>query len=61
MMMEALAGGDPEAAAAAMREHVRSSQQEALGRLSPYFKLQKTRGVRYTRSAKQQPHVIVER
>ena len=53
-LLEALAGGNPEEAAAAMREHVRSSQQEALGRLSPYFKLQKTRGVRYTRSAKQQ-------
>ena len=61
MLMEALGGGDPEAAAAAMREHVRSSQQEALGRLSPYFKLQKTRGVRYTRSAKQQPHLVVDR
>ncbi|MDP9113637.1 MAG: GntR family transcriptional regulator [Acidobacteriota bacterium] len=58
-LLEALAGGDTEAAAEAMREHVRSSQQEALRRLSPYFKLQKTRGVRYTRSAKRQPHVVL--
>jgi DNA-binding GntR family transcriptional regulator len=61
MLVEALTGGEPEAAAAAMREHIRSSQQDALRRLSPYFKLQKTRGVRYTRSAKQQAHLIVDR
>ncbi|MDP8990348.1 MAG: FCD domain-containing protein, partial [Acidobacteriota bacterium] len=60
-LLEALAGGNPEAAAAAMREHVRSSREEALARLSPYFQLQKTRGVRYTRSAKEQPHLVVDR
>jgi DNA-binding GntR family transcriptional regulator len=54
-LMEALSSGDPDTAAAAMREHVRSSQQDALARLSPYFKLQKTRGTRYTRSTKKQP------
>jgi len=58
-LVEALSSRDPDAAAAAMREHVRSSQKEALARLSPYFKLQKARGVRYTRSAKKQPHLVV--
>jgi DNA-binding GntR family transcriptional regulator len=56
-LMEALIGGDPAAAAEAMREHVRSSQQDALSRLVPYFKLQKTRGARYTRSNKTAPAV----
>jgi DNA-binding GntR family transcriptional regulator len=58
MLVESLAGGDPAVAAEAMREHVRSSQQDALSRLVPYFKLQRTRGTRYTRSNKNQPAVV---
>ncbi len=54
-LVEALASGNPAAAAEAMREHVRSSQQDALARLVPFFKLQKTRGTRYTRSRRNQP------
>jgi DNA-binding GntR family transcriptional regulator len=49
-LMESLTGGDPAAAAETMREHIRSSQQDALARLVPYFKLQKARGLRYTRT-----------
>jgi GntR family transcriptional regulator, rspAB operon transcriptional repressor len=49
-LVEAIIGGGPAVAAEAMREHVRSSQQDALARLVPYFKLQKTRGTRYTRN-----------
>ncbi len=55
ILMEALASGDAALATEAMREHVRSSQQDALSRLIPYFKLQKTRGMRYTRGAKNPP------
>jgi DNA-binding GntR family transcriptional regulator len=51
-LVEALTGGDPALAIEAMREHVRSSQQDALTRLVPYFNLQKSRGTRYTRSVK---------
>ena len=57
-LLEALATGDPAVAAEAMREHVRSSQQDALSRLGPYFKLQKTRGTRYTRSTRNQPAAL---
>jgi DNA-binding GntR family transcriptional regulator len=49
-LAEALVHGNSAEAAEAMREHVRSSQQDAMARLVPYFKLQKTRGARYTRS-----------
>jgi DNA-binding GntR family transcriptional regulator len=49
-LVEALVNGTPVAAAEAMREHVRSSRQDALARLSPYFKLQKTQGTRYARN-----------
>jgi DNA-binding GntR family transcriptional regulator len=51
-LVDSLTGGDPVAAAEAMRAHVRSSQQEALTRLAPYFQLQKKRGTRYTRLSK---------
>jgi hypothetical protein len=51
-LLESLIQGDPAIAAEAMREHVRSSQKDALSRLVPYFKLQKTRGTRYTRGNK---------
>jgi DNA-binding GntR family transcriptional regulator len=57
-LMEALCGGDPSLAMEAMREHVRSSQQDALVRLTPYFKLQKSRGTRYTRGSKNQPALV---
>jgi hypothetical protein len=57
-LLEALSSGDPCQATDAMREHVRSSQQEALRRLTPYFKLQKTRGTRYTRGVKNQPELV---
>ena len=51
-LLEALVSGDADQAAEAMRDHVRSSQQDALSRLTPYFKLQKARGARYARSNK---------
>lgn len=57
-LMEALSSGDLNTAVAAMRDHVCSSQEAALARLSPYFRLQKTRGTRYTRSTKKQPYLV---
>lgn len=55
MLLEVLVGADPAAASEAMRDHIRSSQQDALSRLSPYFNLQKVRGSRYTRGTRNQP------
>ena len=54
-LVASLVSSDPAVAVEAMREHVRSSQQDALSRLTPYFKLQKTRGARYTRNKPQAP------
>lgn len=51
-LIERLSFGDPAAAAEAMREHIASSLINAMKRLEPYFKLQKTSGQSYTRSGK---------
>lgn len=42
----------PAKAAAAMREHVQWSQQEAMERLKPYFQMRKTHGRTFFRSAR---------
>jgi DNA-binding GntR family transcriptional regulator len=54
VLIEALSGGDPEAAAQAMRQHVMSSLHNALERLEPYFRLQKSNGNTFARSPKKQ-------
>ena len=51
--------GDPAAAEQAMREHVRSSQTDALVRLAPYFRLQRSTGATYARSAKRQQAAVI--
>jgi DNA-binding GntR family transcriptional regulator len=50
-LAEVLAAGDPAAAAEAMRSHIARSMQSALQRLEPYFRLRRTQGRTYTRSA----------
>jgi hypothetical protein len=47
--MEVLVGMDREASAAAMREHVITSMQQALERLEPYFRARKAQGKTYSR------------
>jgi len=51
-LAKTLAVGSPSKAAAAMREHVRSSRQEALDRLQPYFEMRKTSGRTFSRSGR---------
>jgi DNA-binding GntR family transcriptional regulator len=51
-LAKALVSGSPSRAVAAMREHVRSSRQEALERLQPYFELRKATGRTFSRSAR---------
>jgi DNA-binding GntR family transcriptional regulator len=46
----ALTTGTPAQAAAAMRQHVRWSQQEAMERLKPYFRMRKVHGRTFFRS-----------
>ena len=53
-LVEALSSGDPERAAEAMRRHILSSKSRATERLQPYFHLNQTRGVTYSRSPKKQ-------
>lgn len=52
-LAKALATGTPARAAAAMRQHVRWSLQEALERLQPYFRMRTARGRTFSRGAKQ--------
>ena len=47
--MEVLVGMDREASAAAMRDHVITSMQQALERLEPYFRARKAQGKTYSR------------
>jgi phosphoglycerate dehydrogenase-like enzyme len=47
--MEVLVGNDRDASAAAMREHVITSMQQALERLEPYFRARKAQGKTYSR------------
>jgi DNA-binding GntR family transcriptional regulator len=53
-LASALTTGTPAQAAAAMREHVRWSQQEALDRLKPYFRMRKAHGRTFFRSERAQ-------
>ena len=50
-LAKALATGTSAVAAAAMRKHVRSSRQEALHRLQPYFEICRSTGRTFSRSA----------
>jgi GntR family transcriptional regulator, rspAB operon transcriptional repressor len=49
-LMKVLAGDDPAAASEAMRQHIRSSMENALRRLEPYFELQKVYPQTYSRT-----------
>jgi GntR family transcriptional regulator, rspAB operon transcriptional repressor len=51
-LIRVLAADDPAAAAEAMRQHIRSNLENALGRLEPFFQLQKTQPQTYSRTAK---------
>jgi DNA-binding GntR family transcriptional regulator len=53
-LMEALSSGDPYRAAEAMREHIRSSRQESLERLEPYFRLEGSGASGFRRAAEPQ-------
>ena len=50
-LMAVLSNGDPEQAAATMREHIAGSMENSLKRLEPYFKLRRTYGEKYGRRA----------
>jgi len=50
--MKVLAADDPAAAAEAMRLHIRSSMENALRRLEPFFQLQKVHPQTYSRTPK---------
>ena len=49
-LMKVLVAGDPLAASEAMRKHIRSSMENALRRLEPYFQLQKVHPQTYSRT-----------
>jgi DNA-binding GntR family transcriptional regulator len=49
-LAETLVAGDPDAAAAAMREHLHVSREWALERLAPYFKLAELQTQTYSRT-----------
>jgi DNA-binding GntR family transcriptional regulator len=51
-LMKVLVAGDPMAASEAMRQHIRSSMENALRRLEPYFQLQKVHPQTYSRTPK---------
>lgn len=51
-LMKVLVAGDPAAAAEAMRQHIRSSMENALRRLEPFFQLQKVHPQTYARTPK---------
>ncbi len=53
-LVRVLASGDPAAAAAAMREHIRSSMQNTIERLEPYFRLRKKYAGTFSRTGKTQ-------
>ena len=54
----AVAKGTPAQAAAAMRQHVRWSQQEAMERLKPYFRMRKAHGRTFFRSERAQVRTL---
>ena len=49
-LMKVLVAGDPAAASEAMRQHIRSSMENALQRLEPFFQLQKAHPQTYSRT-----------
>jgi DNA-binding GntR family transcriptional regulator len=51
-LIKVLAGDDPAAASEAMRQHIRSSMENALRRLEPYFEQQKVYPKTYSRTSK---------
>lgn len=51
-MMKILVGDDPVAAGDVMRKHIRSSMENALRRLEPYFQMQKLHPQTYSRTTK---------
>lgn len=51
-LMKILVGDDPAAAAEAMRRHIRSSMENAMRRLEPYFQSQKAHPQTYSRTPK---------
>jgi DNA-binding GntR family transcriptional regulator len=51
-LMKVLVAGDPATASEAMRQHIRSSMENALRRLEPYFQLQKVHPQTYSRTPK---------
>jgi GntR family transcriptional regulator, rspAB operon transcriptional repressor len=51
-LMKVLTGDDPIAAAEAMRRHIRSSMENAMRRLEPFFQLQKLQPQTYARTPK---------
>ena len=53
-LVKVLAAGDPAAAAEAMREHIRSSMQNTIQRLEPYFRLRKKYAGTFSRTGKSQ-------
>src|SRR5262245_25311797 len=54
----ALTTGTPAQAAAAMRQHVQWSRQEAMERLTPYFRMRKAHGRTFFRSARAQVRTL---
>jgi DNA-binding GntR family transcriptional regulator len=53
-LVKVLASGDPPAAAQAMRDHIRSSLQNTIQRLEPYFRLRKKYADTFSRNGKAQ-------
>jgi DNA-binding GntR family transcriptional regulator len=53
-LVEALLQGNPEAAAEAMRQHVRTGMENTMARMKPYFRIRKACGKTYFRSEKRQ-------
>jgi DNA-binding GntR family transcriptional regulator len=56
-LAEMLVKGDPELAAAAMREHIHVSKESAMERLKPYFELAERQTQRYSRTPAARPPV----
>jgi DNA-binding GntR family transcriptional regulator len=54
-LVKVLVAGDPAAASEAMRQHIRSSMENALRRLEPWFQLQKIHPQTYSRTPKKRP------
>jgi DNA-binding GntR family transcriptional regulator len=59
-LLKVLVGDDPTAAGEAMRRHIRSSMDNAMRRLEPYFQLQSAHPQTYSRTSKRKAEVAVE-